>query len=279
MVNALSFDVEDFFHGDAFFNVRCCKSFNMKQRIVENTNAILSALGTRGIKATFFVLGVIAEQYPALLRTIQADGHEIGSHGYDHTPIYRHTPAQFEHDITKAKRVTERVTQEEIKGYRAPSFSVRKDTLWALEIVRSVGFQYDSSVFPIYHDRYGIPNSFDTAYEIIPGLMEFPLGTCKLFHDLRIPFGGGGYFRLYPYFVTIFLKYINKLRGSPNIFYFHPHDFDSSQPLHKLRLSSRWRRQIGLRGNKRKFIRLVSNYEFIPISQMLDEYTQANKNK
>jgi polysaccharide deacetylase family protein (PEP-CTERM system associated) len=273
MISALSFDIEDYFHGEAFQNICSSEKLSLKQRVVNNTNTLLNILKERNIKATFFVLGIVAEEHPELVRRIYSDGHEIGLHGYDHVPIYRYrSSTQFENDLRKSKKIIEDIIAQAIRGYRAPNFSIRNDTLWALEIIRSVGFQYDSSVFPVYHDRYGIPSAPIKPYEIIPGLVEIPLNVCKLFDNLRIPFGGGGYFRLYPYFITNILAYINNQNGQASIFYFHPHDFDESQPLQVLKLISRWRRQIGLRQNKQKFIRLLSNYKFITIGQMVDQY-------
>jgi polysaccharide deacetylase family protein (PEP-CTERM system associated) len=271
--NALSFDIEDYFHGEAFQHIDSSVCQNWQHRVLPNTCMILNELQRHHMKATFFVLGVVAEEYPELIREIHSQGHEIASHGYCHTPVYRYkSSSEFRDDISHSKRVIEAVIQEHILGYRAPSFSIRKDTLWSLDIIRSAGFQYDSSIFPIHHDRYGIPDSPTKPYEILEGLTELPPATCTIFNTVRIPFGGGGYFRLFPYHITTLFTHMNNDRSQPNIFYFHPHDFDEAQPLDHLRIISRLRRKVGLKNNKNKFMKILSHHQFIPLKQMVAEY-------
>ena len=271
--DGLSFDIEDYFHGEAFQQIASSDCNNFQRRVLPNTNMILNELQRHHMKATFFVLGVVAEEYPELIREIHSQGHEIASHGYNHTPIYRYkSSCEFRDDIFHSKRVIEEVIQDYILGYRAPSFSVRKDTLWSLDIIRSAGFWYDSSVFPVYHDRYGIPDSPTEPYEIREGLTEVPPATCSISHNVKIPFGGGGYFRLIPYHITSFFTRLNNYRSHPNIFYFHPHDFDENQPLDGLRFISRLRRRVGLKNNRNKFKKFLSNHKFKPLRQMIAEY-------
>jgi len=273
MCNALSFDIEDYFHGEAFQRIASPDRQNWQHRILPNTHMIVNELQRRHIKATFFVLGVVAEEYPKLIREIHSQGHEIASHGYSHVPLYRYrSPSEFRDDITRSKRVIEDVIQERILGYRAPSFSIRKDTLWSLDIISSAGFQYDSSVFPIHHDRYGIPNAPTKPYIIIEGLTEIPPATCTIFRHLRIPFGGGGYFRLFPYHITTLFTHMNNYKLQPNIFYFHPHDFDEAQPLDNLSTISRLRRRVGLKNNRNKFMKFLSDHQFIPLRQIAAEH-------
>jgi polysaccharide deacetylase family protein (PEP-CTERM system associated) len=274
--NALSFDIEDYFHGEAFQLIDSPVCQNWQQRVLPNTHMILNELRRHHMKATFFVLGVVAEEYPELIREIHSQGHEIASHGYSHTPLYRYkSSSEVSDDITHSKRVIEAVIQEPVLGYRAPSFSIRKDTLWSLDIVRSAGFQYDSSIYPIHHDRYGIPDSPTKPHEIIEGLTELPPATCTIFKNVRIPFGGGGYFRLFPHHITTLFTHLNNYRSQPNIFYFHPHDFDEAQPLDNLGILSRLRRKVGLKNNKKKFIKFLSNHQFVSIRQMLSEYERS----
>src|SRR5690606_846707 len=187
-----------------------------------------------GIKATFFVLGWVAERYPALIREIVQRGHETASHGYSHQLVYKQTPDEFRAETTKSKQILEDLTQRPIVGYRAASYSITRRSLWALDILAELGFTWDSSIFPVHHDRYGIPGSPTTPYRVQTAsgktLLEFPLTTAKLF-GLQMPAAGGGYFRLYPYALSRELFRRATSGGtSPAIFYLHPWEIDPDQP-------------------------------------------------
>ena len=244
MFNAITIDVEDYYMVSAFADVVKFEDWHRyESRIEKNTRTILDLLDTHDVRATFFVLGWVAEHYPALVREIHAAGHEIACHGYNHRLIYHLTPEQFREDIRKAKGALEAITGAAVKGYRAASYSVVKSTLWALDILTEEGFQYDSSIFPIHHDRYGFPEA-DRFLHVVKTktgeIAEFPPSTYHLWGQ-NIPVAGGGYLRLYPWPVTkAIIKQINEKEKKAAMIYVHPWEIDVDQP----RLHGRWRSKI-----------------------------------
>jgi polysaccharide deacetylase family protein (PEP-CTERM system associated) len=231
ITNALTIDVEDYFQVSAFAPYIARDDWERREcRVERNVVRILDMLATRETKATFFVLGWIAERYPALVRSIAAAGHEIASHGYGHQRASDLSQAHFEADIRRAKAILEDIADVEVRGYRAPSFSIGAGNLWAFDCLARAGYRYSSSVYPIRHDHYGMPDSPRFAHPVSDGLIEIPVTTLRMF-SRNFPSSGGGYFRLLPYALSRWmLRQVNSGEGQPAIFYFHPWEIDAGQP-------------------------------------------------
>ena len=231
ITNALTIDVEDYFQVSAFAPYIARDDWDRREcRVEGNVARILDMLAARETKATFFVLGWIAERYPALVRSIAAQGHEIASHGYGHQRASDLSQAQFEADIRRAKAILEDIADVEVRGYRAPSFSIGTGNLWAFDSLARAGYRYSSSVYPIRHDHYGMPDSPRFAHPVSDGLIEIPVTTLRLF-SRNFPSSGGGYFRLLPYALSRWmLRQVNSGEAQPAIFYFHPWEIDAGQP-------------------------------------------------
>jgi len=272
MINALTIDVEDYFMVSAFADkVRFEDWHRHESRIERNTYRILELLAEYKVKATFFVLGWIAEHYPQLIKDISSSGHEIASHGYNHRLIYDQTPDEFRKDIRKTKKILEDITGEPVVGYRATSFSVIKETLWALDILIEEGFKYDSSIFPIHHDRYGIPEAERFPHIIKRkngAIMEFPPSTLRILGK-NIPIGGGGYLRLLPIQFTEWgMRSINKKETRSAIVYFHPWEIDSEQPKLNGSRVSIFRHHVNIGKTFSKLKRLLRNFQFGTIKEI-----------
>ncbi|MBI5742137.1 MAG: DUF3473 domain-containing protein [Nitrospirae bacterium] len=268
--NYLTIDVEDYYHVSAFERVVGHGNWDIyRSRVVDNTRAILDLLEHYDTKATFFVLGWIAMKFPHLVREIHGRGHEIGCHSFYHRLIYNLTPEEFKEDTRMARDILEQITGSRIMGYRAPSYSITSDSLWALDVIEELGFRYDSSIFPIVHDRYGMPDFPRFRYSL-PGrnLVEYPIST-SVFCGLRVPVSGGGYFRLFPYcFTKILLAKINKDENQPFIFYIHPWEIDPAQPrINGTGLISKFRHYNNLGEAEGRFRKLLGDFKFGPIIQ------------
>lgn len=235
VVHAMTVDVEDYFHVSAFYKVISQGDWDKwPTRVEENTLKLLDLFEQRKIKCTFFVLGWVAERFPELIRKLSEQGHEIASHGYSHQLVYTQTPEVFREETKKSKDILEQITQQPILGYRAASYSITRKSLWALDILDELGFEWDSSIFPVHHDNYGVPGSPTQPYtiELENGnkITEFPLTSAKVM-GMSIPAAGGGYFRQYPYALSRWLferASVNQTR--PLIFYLHPWEIDPDQP-------------------------------------------------
>lgn len=266
--NYLTIDVEDYFQVAAFEDIVSPDSwFSMECRVERHTAVILDILEKHRVKATFFVVGWIAEKYPALVQAINKHGHEIGCHSYLHRKIYNLTAEEFREDTKRAKNIIEDITGKSVLGYRAPSYSITRKSLWALDILEELGFEYDSSIFPIYHDNYGIPDAPRFEYKLPNNNMtEYPISTA-LFMGRKIPVAGGGYFRLFPYWFTkMFLKKINQRENKPFIFYLHPWEVDPNQPrMKQAKLFSKFRHYNNLDKTAERFTRLLEDFSFAPI--------------
>jgi polysaccharide deacetylase family protein (PEP-CTERM system associated) len=206
MKNALTVDVEDYFQVSAFAkNINPSDWDKYPLRVGDNTQRLLNLFDEHEVKATFFVLGWVAERTPNLIKEIAARGHEVASHGFSHQLVYNQSPEVFRREALKSKQILEDIIQKTVRGYRAASYSITKKSLWALDILAEAGFEYDSSIFPIRHDRYGIPDAKEVPHELKTpqghSIIEFPLSTAKIFNH-KLPIAGGGYFRLYPYALT-----------------------------------------------------------------------------
>ena len=268
ITNYLTIDVEDYFQVAAFEDIIQPENWNsMDFRAEKNTDRILSILEQRQIKATFFIVGWIAEKCPAIVKKIAAAGHEIGCHSYWHRKIYDLPPEEFRQDTRQAKDALENIIGKKIQGYRAPSYSITKKSLWALDILEELGFTYDSSIFPIYHDNYGIPDAPRFEYKLPDHEMkEYPIST-SLILGRKIPVAGGGYFRLFPYWFTrMALRKINKRDKKPFIFYLHPWEVDPDQPrMQHARLLSRFRHYNNLHKTVPRYKILLADFNFGPI--------------
>jgi len=273
MLNALTIDVEDYFQVSAFEKiVRQQDWSHYESRIERNTHTLLSLLAAKGVKGTFFVLGWVAEHYPHLVTAIHEEEHEIACHGYSHKLIYQHPKALFREDIRRAKGALEDIIGDKILGYRAPSFSIIQDTLWALDVLIEEGFEYDSSMFPVRHDRYGIPDMerFPHSIERACGtIREFPLSTARLF-GMNVPVSGGGYFRLFPYWlVKSGLKQINNKEKQPFIFYAHPWELDAEQPKLDAGYITSFRHYVNLTKTEKKLAQLLDDFRFTRVKDVL----------
>ena len=278
VLNAFTVDVEDYFQVSAFEKDVSRHDWDRYDcRVVENTQRMLELLDRHGVRATFFVLGWIAERYPELVQQIHAAGHEIGSHGYWHRLIYEQTPEEFRDDLCRSRDILMDIIGQRIEAYRAPSFSVTKQSLWALEILVEEGFQIDSSVFPIHHDRYGIPGAEPRLHVIeTPAgpLWEFPPSVAKI-AGLHVPVGGGGYFRLSPLRWTCrYLRRINRAEGQPFMFFVHPWELDPGQPrIQTHSRLSRFRHYVNLSSNERKLTALLQRFRFGRLCDVIGRQT------
>ncbi len=275
MKNALTVDLEDYFHVSAYAGkVRLEEWDSYPSRVAENTDRLLALLAERNCLATFFVLGWVAEKKPEIVARVAAAGHEIACHSLLHRRIFDLTPQEFREDTHRAKAVIEDATGKQVVGYRAPSFSVTKRSSWALEILAEEGFQYDSSIFPVEHPSYGIPDAPRTPYWINTAsgrILEFPLPTLAM-GSKRSPIGGGAYLRLLPYRYTLWsIRHLNQHENLPVCVYIHPWELDSTQPRMGGSLSARARHYFGLRGAESKLRKLVRDVEFCPLASLIGE--------
>lgn len=274
--NAFTVDVEDYFQVAAFDSVIDRRDWDIiEPRVTQNTEKILEVLADYGVKATFFVLGWIAERHSSLVRKISDEGHEVGCHGYSHQKIYSQNLAEFRQETRRAKAILEDATGRPVTGYRSASFSITKDSLWALDVLAEEGFLYDSSIFPVHHDNYGIPGAGRTIGKIETpsgfSIIEMPLNTVPML-GVNLPIGGGGYFRLYPYAVTkTGLNMLNR-RKEPVVFYMHPWELDPEQPRIKANWRSRFRHYNNLQKFESRIRRLLADFDFTTCEAVLREH-------
>ena len=231
ITNALTIDVEDYFQVSAFAPYIRRDEWDAREcRVERNVDRILAMLARHDTKATFFTLGWVAERYPALVRRIVEQGHELASHGYGHERASDLSEAAFREDIRRAKAILEDLGGVEVRGYRAPSFSIGTGNLWAFDTLQDAGYRYSSSIYPIKHDHYGMPDAPRFAHAVRDGLIEIPATTLRMW-DRNLPSSGGGYFRLLPYAVSRWmLERVNAGEGEAAVFYFHPWEIDAGQP-------------------------------------------------
>jgi polysaccharide deacetylase family protein (PEP-CTERM system associated) len=267
MLNALTIDVEDYYHVTGFESVIPRADWDSyKSRVERNTLRLLDLLDAHQTRATFFVLGWVAERHPHLVRAIHARGHEVASHGYAHQRIYTQTPAQFRQETQRSMGLLQDIIGEGIHGYRAASYSITNESLWALDILGEEGFTYDSSIFPIHHDRYGIPGYQRFCHRLtVHGkgrLIEFPLSTVRL-AGINVPIAGGGYFRLFPYSLIRWgIKHINAQERQPVVVYIHPWEIDAEQPRIHANALARFRQYCNLKKTAGRLVCLVEDFSF-----------------
>ena len=275
--NGISVDVEDYFHAEAVTRHIGRNTWDrMESRVVRNTQRVLELFSKHNVHATFFVLGWVAERFPQLVREIYSHGHEIGCHSFWHRLIYELTPEEFREDTRRAKNTIESAIGSEVIGYRAPSFSLTKRECWALEILWELGFKYDSSIFPIRHDVYGVPDHprFLYQYGQKDGwkLIELPISTWRL-GFINLPFSGGGYLRILPLSYTHHLfRRVNVGDHQPVIVYFHPWEMDPEQPKLKLSMRSRFRHYTNLKSMPSRIAELLENYQFAPLFELTEHH-------
>lgn len=261
-VNALTIDVEDYFQVSAFAPYIARSEWDTREcRIERNMDLIMGILAEHGVNATFFTLGWIAERYPQVVRQIVANGHELASHGFGHHRANEQSEELFLADIQLAKIVLEDLSGQQVKGYRAPSFSINDQNQWAFDCIERAGYSYSSSVYPIRHDHYGMPDSPRFAHQVRPALMEVPITTMRLF-DRNWPAGGGGYFRLLPYAMSKWLlRRVNRVDGEPANFYFHPWELDFDQPrVPDVDAKTRFRHYLNLGRTEQRLRRLLGDF-------------------
>lgn len=260
--NAMTIDVEDYFQVSAFAPYIARGDWDAREcRVERNVDRILALLADNKTHATFFTLGWVAERYPSLVRRIVAGGHELASHGYGHERASDLTPEAFRADVSRAKALLEDLGGQPVLGYRAPSFSIGKSNLWAFDVLLETGHRYSSSVYPIQHDHYGMPDSPRFAYPVREGLLEVPVTTLRL-GGRNLPSSGGGYFRLLPYALSRWLiEQVNRRDQQSAVFYFHPWEIDAEQPrIAGIDAKTRFRHYVNIARTEARIGQLLQDF-------------------
>jgi len=274
IVNAMTVDVEDYFHVAALAKSIDRSSWDqMEYRAEASTRRLLDLFEESNIHATFFVLGWVARRSPDLVREIARRGHEVASHGMSHKLVFNQTPEEFSSETYESKALLEDIIGARVSGYRASTYLITRRSLWALDILHEAGFEYDSSIFPIHHDVYGIPDAPQMPSRISTpkgaSIVEFPMSTAPMF-GTRLPVSGGGYFRLLPYWLTrAGLRKLNTDLGRPFIFYLHPWEVDPEQPRVKAGWKSRLRHYTNLDRCEARLRRLIGEFRFGRVRDVL----------
>ena len=274
--NAMTVDVEDYFHVSAFDNVINKNEWsNMPLRVERNTYRLLELFEQQNAKATFFTLGWVAEKCPNLIKAIVDQGHELGSHGYGHQRLTQMSTEQVKQDITRSKHLLEDTGGCQLLGYRAPSFSINDSNVWVYDLLVELGFTYSSSTYPIEHDLYGVPAWPRFSYVKDNGLIEIPIPTLRK-NEKNTGIGGGGFFRLYPYwFSKRRIEKFHQVQSQPYSFYFHPWEIDPAQPrISNAPLKSKIRHYINLSSMEGKLTKLLADYQW---STMADVYLEKQE--
>lgn len=262
--NAMSIDVEDYFQVSAFAPYIRRSEWDAREcRVERNVQRILAMLAQHQTRATFFTLGWVAQRYPHLVRDIVAQGHELASHGYGHERASDLSPEAFKSDIDRAKKLLEDLGGVAVSGYRAPSFSIGKGNLWAFDALLACGYRYSSSVYPIAHDHYGMPDSPRFAFPVREGLLEIPVTTLRV-GSRNLPSSGGGYFRLLPYALSRWMiRRVNQVDGEPAVFYFHPWEIDADQPrVEGIDAKTRFRHYVNIARTEDRISRLLGDFRW-----------------
>jgi polysaccharide deacetylase family protein (PEP-CTERM system associated) len=263
----LSFDVEEHHRIEAAVNLPIPADLKAHygERLVPSTEWLLDELGRSGIRATFFIVGQIACSHPRLVRKIVDLGHEVGSHSWDHRRVHHHTPASFREDLCKSRNALEQATGQPVLGYRAPTFSIVAENAWALDVLAEEGFVYDSSIFPVRHDRYGVPRAPRTPFRAgghRNDILEIPIATLRLW-GMNLPAGGGGYFRLFP--LAVLRRALRQIHGAASVamLYFHPWEFDPDQQRLPLSRLSAFRTYVGIGSSRPRLQQLMAGRRFV----------------
>jgi polysaccharide deacetylase family protein (PEP-CTERM system associated) len=270
--NALTVDVEDYFQVSALAPLIDRASWDSRPcRVERNVQRLLALFERRGARATFFTLGWIAERYPQLVRDIVAGGHELASHGYGHLRASDQSREEFFSDIHRAKGLLEDIGGQPVQGYRAPSFSIGYSNPWAFDVLQEAGYRYSSSVYPVQHDHYGMPDAPRFPYSARPGLTEVPVTTTRLL-GRNLPAGGGGYFRLAPYKLSRWaIQRVNTIDRRPAIFYMHPWEIDPEQPrVPGTSLKTRFRHYVNLHKTEARLDRLLGDFAWGRVDEVFN---------
>jgi polysaccharide deacetylase family protein (PEP-CTERM system associated) len=273
VVNALTVDVEEYYHALVFREgAPDAVAAGLESRVEATTARVLALMASWNVKATFFVLGQVAAHHPTLVQKIAGEGHEIACHGYAHDPVYRQTPDEFRADVRQAKAVLEDIVGDAVLGYRAPNFSIGPAQAWAYDVLLDEGFRYDSSSYPILHDRYGDRSAPRFPHDVRRNghrtLTEIPIGTARLL-GANLPIGGGGYFRLLP--TVLFrngIRRVNTRERRPVVFYFHPWELDPDQPRPSMPWRHRLRHYVGMRREETKLSCLLRDVRFSTVRNL-----------
>ncbi len=274
--NAMTVDVEDYFHVAAL--KECIDPgdwSSLESRVERNTDSLLELFGSRSVTGTFFTLGWVAERFPGLVRKIADQGHEVACHGYSHQLVYSQSRSEFRQETLRAKQILEDVIGQPVYGYRAASYSITAQSLWALDILVEAGFSYDSSIAPIRHDLYGIPDAprFPYRLELDGGheIVEFPPSTVQL-ASFRVPVAGGGYFRIFPFWFSRWgMRVINNTEHMPFSFYLHPWDIDPEQPRFSASWFSRFRHYTNLHKARPRLAKLITQFDFDTMANVISD--------
>lgn len=273
-MSALTVDVEDYFHVAAFENnIKSTDWPKMPVRVEQNTYRLLEMFAEQQAQATFFLLGWVAERYPQLVKAIHEAGHEVASHGYNHTKATQQSRSEFAADVTDTKKLLEDITGAAVYGYRAPSFSIDKTNEWAFAELKAAGYLYSSSTYPVKHDLYGTPDWPQQPYMRPEGIWECPMPILNL-AGKQLPVAGGGYFRLLPYWLSkrLINRYL-KSSSSPYMFYFHPWEIDPGQPrIRDASAKSKFRHYVNLGKMEAKLTALLQDYQWNTVKQVFDRY-------
>ncbi len=270
ITNALTIDVEDYFQVSAFAPYIRRSDWDSREcRVERNVDRILALLAERDTRATFFTLGWVAERYPQLVRRIVDGGHELASHGYGHERASDLDRNAFHQDVSRAKKLLEDIAGSPVKGYRAPSFSIGTRNLWAFDTLAGAGYTYSSSIYPIRHDHYGMPDSPRFAYRLASGLLEIPVTTLRM-ASRNLPSSGGGYFRLLPYALSRWMiRQINQVDRESAIFYFHPWEIDPGQPrIPGIDLKTRFRHYVNIPRMESRLQQLLADFRWGRMDQI-----------
>lgn len=277
--NAMTVDVEDYFQVSAFERYIDRGDWDRQEcRVERNVDRILALFADHGVKATFFTLGWVAERYPALVRRMVEQGHELASHGMSHVRVTQQNRAEFKQDVTRTKALLEDVSGQEVIGYRAASYSIGADNLWALDVLKETGHLYSSSIYPIKHDLYGMPDAPRFAFRPVDGdFVEFPVTTVRI-GNKNLPCGGGGWFRLVPYAgMRWAMQRVNEVDQESVIFYFHPWEIDPEQPRQQgIDAKTRFRHYLNLTRMEKRLSRLLGDFAWGRMDQVLFEPHRAH---
>lgn len=282
IANAMTVDVEDYFQVSAFEGYIDRNQWEVLPcRVEQNTKRILELFSQENIKATFFTLGWVAEHYPDLIREIVAEGHELASHGYSHVRVTHQQPAEFREDVMRTKLLLEDISGVAVQGYRAASYSINASNLWALSELAEAGYTYSSSIYPVQHDLYGMPEAPRFAFypHGTDGILEIPITTLRV-GNKNLPCGGGGFFRLYPYVISRWaLRKVNRNEGQPGMFYFHPWEIDPGQPrISGISSKARIRHYLNLSRMESRLKNLIKDFSWDRMDRVFSHYLDRHKN-
>ena len=279
IINAMSVDVEEYFQVSAFEkHIDRGDWERLPGRAEASVDRILALFSDQGVKATFFTLGWMAERHPKMVKRIVDDGHELASHGWSHVRVTEQSPGEFRQDVVRTRSLLEDLSGQPVRGYRAASYSIGADNLWALDILGETGHRYSSSIFPIRHDLYGMPEAPRFAFRPGEGgLLEVPITTVELM-GRKIPCGGGGWFRFFPYqFSRWAIDHVNRRERQPAVFYFHPWEIDSEQPRQQgLGFKTRFRHYLNLERMEQRLTRLLQDFSWGRMDSIFLESTESN---